>query len=169
MVTQLTAAGAPAHKCAPRRGRGDRGLALVEFAIILPFLSLLVFGVVDLGRAWQLQNRLSNAAREGASVAQFFPTSVAAGCRSGSNATDRATQEDLELSAMDGFAVTVDKIVAGVADPITGCESPSESAASGDMVRVTVRANYHLLTPLVGALTGDPIVASRSVDVVVQG
>lgn len=42
------------------------GQALVEFAIILPLLLLLVFGITEFGRFLYLKNSATNAAREGA-------------------------------------------------------------------------------------------------------
>ena len=45
---------------------GERGAAAVEFALILPVLLLLVLGLVEFGRAYNVQISLSNAAREGA-------------------------------------------------------------------------------------------------------
>ena len=49
-----------------RRLRGDGGAAAVEFALLLPFLALLVCGVIDLGRWFSAWNETKNAAREGA-------------------------------------------------------------------------------------------------------
>ena len=44
----------------------ERGAAAVEFALILPILLLLVLGVVEFSRVYNVQISLSNAAREGA-------------------------------------------------------------------------------------------------------
>jgi Flp pilus assembly protein TadG len=49
-----------------RAAEGDRGAAAVEFALVLPLLLLLVFGIVDFGRALNAQIMVSQAAREGA-------------------------------------------------------------------------------------------------------
>lgn len=46
-------------------GRGERGQALVEFALILPILLLLVVGLFDVARAVWQENTLAYAAREG--------------------------------------------------------------------------------------------------------
>ncbi len=46
--------------------RDERGAAVVEFAIIFPLLIILLFGMVDFGRAFFLRNNLVAAAREGA-------------------------------------------------------------------------------------------------------
>jgi Flp pilus assembly protein TadG len=44
----------------------DRGAAAVEFALLLPLLLLLVFGIIDFGRALNAQVTITQAAREGA-------------------------------------------------------------------------------------------------------
>jgi len=49
--------------------KNERGQALVEFALLLPFLMLLVIGVVEMGRAWNVKQVITDAAREGARVA----------------------------------------------------------------------------------------------------
>lgn len=51
-----------------RTYRDDDGAAAVEFALILPFLLLLVFGLVDFGRAYNAKVTLTHAAREGVRV-----------------------------------------------------------------------------------------------------
>ncbi|MBU4356173.1 MAG: pilus assembly protein [Proteobacteria bacterium] len=50
-----------------KRGlRAEQGAIAVEFAIILPILMLLVFGIVDFGHAWYMRHLMSDASREGA-------------------------------------------------------------------------------------------------------
>ena len=49
--------------------RAVRGIAAVEFAIVLPLLALLLFMVVDLSRAIQAKIILLNISREGANLA----------------------------------------------------------------------------------------------------
>jgi hypothetical protein len=51
------------------RQSSRRGQTLVEFAIILPLLLLIIFGVIDLGRAFYTSVVLSNMARSGARFA----------------------------------------------------------------------------------------------------
>jgi Flp pilus assembly protein TadG len=46
-----------------------RGQSLVEFGLILPIFLLMVFGIVDFGRAVFAYSTLNNAAREAARVA----------------------------------------------------------------------------------------------------
>jgi hypothetical protein len=49
-----------------RRGRGSRGVALVEFAIIMPILFLLIFGIIEFGTAFNDYQALRQGTREGA-------------------------------------------------------------------------------------------------------
>jgi len=49
---------------APRRRR--TGAVIVEFALIVPFLALIAFGVIDFSRAYGQMNALNSALREGA-------------------------------------------------------------------------------------------------------
>lgn len=53
----------------PRGGHGDRGAALVELALVLPFLCLLLFGTIELSLAWVTDNRTEGATAQGARVA----------------------------------------------------------------------------------------------------
>jgi Flp pilus assembly protein TadG len=52
----------------PKRRSHDSGAAAVEFALILPVLVLMILGMIEFSRAYNVQISLSNAAREGARV-----------------------------------------------------------------------------------------------------
>jgi hypothetical protein len=66
--------------------------------------------------------------------------------------------------------VTVAKQQGASLIPYTGCGTPSGATVSpGDTVVVTVKANFSVITPVVGALVGNTIVVSKSTSVVVQG
>ncbi|MFK7964957.1 MAG: TadE/TadG family type IV pilus assembly protein [Burkholderiaceae bacterium] len=58
-VHQSTASGRRAH----------RGGAMIEFALVLPILLTVLFGIVDLSRAIQFDNVLVHITREGANLA----------------------------------------------------------------------------------------------------
>lgn len=59
--------------------RGQRGASAVEFALVLPVLVMLVFGIFEFGRVFAQDLALSNGAREGgrAAVAGENPDSGA--------------------------------------------------------------------------------------------
>ncbi|MGY1804926.1 TadE/TadG family type IV pilus assembly protein [Blastococcus sp. SYSU D00922] len=49
-----------------RRLAGERGAVAVEFALVVPLLLLMLFSIVSVSRAFQVQATLSGAAREAA-------------------------------------------------------------------------------------------------------
>lgn len=51
-----------------RRSGSERGAAAVEFALVLPVLIMLLLGIVEFGRIYNIQISVTNAAREGARV-----------------------------------------------------------------------------------------------------
>lgn len=52
----------------PPRPPRERGAVAVEFAIILPVLVLLLFGIIEFGRGYNAKIALQGAVREGARV-----------------------------------------------------------------------------------------------------
>jgi Flp pilus assembly protein TadG len=55
-----------------RFAKRDDGQALVEFALIMPFLLLFLVGIVEFGRAWNEHEVLTDATREGARQAAIY-------------------------------------------------------------------------------------------------
>jgi Flp pilus assembly protein TadG len=114
-----------------RRGASDRGAAAVEFALVLPLLLLLVFGIIDFGRALNAQITLTQAAREGARLAALG--------QSAATVTSQA-----QAAATDLSPVTV---------AVTGC-----AVGAGGTANATVTVTYHFsfLTPVgaIAALVG---------------
>ena len=107
-----------------RRKRGEncrRGVAAVEMAFALPLLIVLIFGMIEVGRALMVQQVLTNASREGARVA----------------VTGDATAETVS-SAVQTYATPL--INAQVTVTITP-EYPS-LAASGTPITVEVSVAY---------------------------
>lgn len=146
--------------------RTERGTALVEFALVLPFLALLVFGTIDIGRAYQLENRLKNAAREGGRLAQLSPLQVDnsnASCTDPSNINYAAKHE--ESGAASNYTVTVTRLDTNTV--LTGCSTAT--LPGGTHVQVKVSAPFKVLTPLVGIVTGSSMTVSGTQEVVVQG
>jgi Flp pilus assembly protein TadG len=65
-----------------RRSRvySERGAVAAEFALIVPILVMLIFGMVQLGLTYQRQEAVHAAAREGARVASLPTTTTAQAC-----------------------------------------------------------------------------------------
>ena len=49
--------------------RSQRGVSLIEFALVLPFLMVFVMGIVEFGRGFNIYHNVTNACREGARLA----------------------------------------------------------------------------------------------------
>jgi Flp pilus assembly protein TadG len=162
---------------AVRRGRAkgakraaasaDGGVVLVETAIIISVLAVFVFGVVDFGRVYNLGNRLSGAAQEGAAYAQYNPRAVS-GCTGGADITSRAAGSDTGLVSDADLTVSVAKVISGGMTAITGCNAGA-TVSPGDRIRVTVTHHFEVYTPLVAQIVGSSLIISRTEEVVFQG
>jgi hypothetical protein len=51
----------------------EMGSAAVEFALVLPLVVLLVFGLIDFGRLFFVKISLTSASRESARISTFYP------------------------------------------------------------------------------------------------
>ena len=56
--------------------KADAGQALVEFALILPVMLLIMVGILEFARAWNLHQALTDATREGARRAAVADTKM---------------------------------------------------------------------------------------------
>ena len=155
---------------ATTRRRGSRGAALVELALIVSVLALLSIGTVDVARAYRLNVRLENAAREAAGFGQITPNQVT--CAGANNdIKDRARIEDPSLFGHAGYDVAVARETGATFTDYDVCE-PSDGmtpVSPGDRVRVNVSAEFDVLTPFLSSIIGDPIEMTGSAIVVAQG
>jgi Flp pilus assembly protein TadG len=112
----------------PATGREarDRGATAVEFALLLPMLLLVVFGIIDFGRALNAQITLTQAAREGARLAALGEVNV--------------------IPRTQAAATGLSPVVVAV----TAC--PIGAGATADAV-VNVSYSFSFITP-VGAIAG---------------
>jgi Flp pilus assembly protein TadG len=106
----------------------ESGVALVEFAFVLPILLVLAMGMLDFGRAFHTKSLLDQAAREGARVAVV-------------------TTPDLDIVTDRVNAVLAS---GGIAPTSVTVDGPD----AANMVTVTVNATFTFITPGVFALVG---------------
>jgi Flp pilus assembly protein TadG len=79
-------------------GGGERGAALVEFALILPVFMMLVLGMFSGGLAYNHQSSLANAARE---AARYGVTVAEAQCTPTSNCSGRTWAQLVQAVAVE--------------------------------------------------------------------
>jgi len=118
-----------------RRRTDDRGQSLVEFAIILPVLLALVVGIFEFGRAWNVYQVTTNAAREGARLA-VISTSTETMVR-------QVVDDALARAALDPDVGTI--AIEGVGG---GTGTPA-------MVSISYPYQFTFLGPVVALLDGD--------------
>lgn len=118
-------------------GSDERGQALVEFALVLPILLILVVGIIEFGRAWNMHQIITDAAREGARKAAIADESV--------------TQTQVENTVRTALA-------GGRIDPSTATITTNGwGAATGDPATITVSVPYRFtfFGPIIEWSTGE--------------
>jgi Flp pilus assembly protein TadG len=130
----------------PARQR-ERGQGLVEFSLVVVSLSVLLMGVMDLGRAYFTYLALKDAAQEGAYFGSAFPQcqvqgTAGNGCDDPNNIPYR-----VKHSAPQGSLVNLNDLSALIV-----VDAPV--VAAGQVLTVTVSYQYQLLTPFLGAIVG---------------
>ena len=116
----------------PPAGRG-RAQELAEFAIVVPLLLLIVFGVLDLGRVFFAAITIANAAREGARYGMLYPSDTAG--------IVAAVRQEAQTSGIDLTDPAITAITVSCPD-VAGC-------GSGRPIRVTVTHQFQLLLTMV--------------------
>jgi hypothetical protein len=157
----------------PRWRRVSRGQALVEMAIILPVLVLLLLLAVDFGRVFFGWVALNNATRIGANEAARFPTPWEDGDVLTANDPyfKRMIQDMQSMNCDADFdndgAIDDDDLP----DPVftSRADDPANPYEVGDEVSVTLRCEFGFLTPLVGAIAGDPMTITATSTFMVFG
>lgn len=92
--------------CARAR-RDVRGAAAVEFALILPVLMILVFGIINYGDMLSVRQSVSQAASEGARAAAVNPGDNAAKMTAARKAVDAALAAQKQKCSATGCTVTI--------------------------------------------------------------
>jgi Flp pilus assembly protein TadG len=130
------------------RKASDRGSVAVEFALVLPALLLILFGIIDFGRALNAQISLTGAAREGARLAALgYPnaavqarvaaaapslsgvtTTVVASCPAGAGPTANA---QVDVSSSFSFITPIGAIISYMGG--SGLGAPVVLTAQGVM------------------------------------
>ena len=140
--------------------RRSRGQSVVEFAILFPFMLLLLLGAVDFGRAFFAYISAMNAAREGASYAARYAANEPYSSTDFTNAVIAAATGQSNVQGTSGagaMTVTVECHPAGSAS-VVDCNSASNFATgAGNQATVRVAQTFTFLTPFITDLFGGPL------------
>lgn len=110
--------------------KSEEGQALVEFALIVPLLILLLFGIVDFGRIFHAYLTIDHAGREAA--------------RAASIGKDDTQVTSTAVSDAVGIGLTADRVVV----------SPTGTRVSGNDVSIKITYPITFLTPVIGTIVG---------------
>ncbi|HEY4691660.1 MAG TPA: TadE/TadG family type IV pilus assembly protein [Anaerolineae bacterium] len=129
------------------RRSGETGQSLVEFALMLPFLLLMLMGTLDVGRLYFAYVAIQNAAGEGALYAAIHPNCIHASdgpdCADPNNAEYRARHES-PAGGIDWRRTTVE------VEPVD-----RSGLREGDPITLIVHYDYYILTPVISPLVKD--------------
>lgn len=127
-----------------RRGRGDDGAALVEFALIAPVLFAIILGAIEFSYAYFQQLDVRHGAREGTRLAavDFANGSTSALKTEICDRLDKPSGVDIGLS-LDSTLVL-----------------PNSSSDVGDEVTITVRRELDTVTGFYDFMLGGKVLTS---------
>lgn len=131
----------------PRRARRDRrdqqGAAAVEFALVVPILLMLLFGIMDFGYLINRSSMVTNAARDGAREASL-----------GASVDEVRAVSMGSVTGFPGVSVDV------TCEKRGGGHCSYGDHESGDYAVVTVNYEHDTITPI-GMFLGSSIDISR--------
>jgi Flp pilus assembly protein TadG len=161
--------------------RSQRGQSLVEFALIVPMLLILVFGIIDFGMGLRAYISVATATREGARYAVVGnpPGTFTSGGSGQCNGTTTNTTVGKVCETINGLtlanlqSVTVE--ICTTASPPVCSTAPAPPYPVDESIRVTATYRYHYITPVkalvnfvsAGALT-DYLTISSSTEMRVE-
>ncbi len=137
-----------------RRGRGQ---ALVEFALIVPLVLLLIFGIVDFGRAIFFYNAMSESSRQADRTAIVNQTATAVQ----NAAIAAAPAVPLVAANVTVCYKTPDTLEKDCSNPAT--DDCSSALEIGCLAFVTTTTTYQPITPVIRSIVGPRQLSSTSV------
>jgi Flp pilus assembly protein TadG len=138
--------------------RGSRGQGLVEFAIVIPIIALIMFGLFDLGRAVFSYNTLAQSARQASRMAIVDQTVANV------KTTAIASAPTLGLTSSN-----VSVCFKTSSSTETSCGSstgdcPAATRVIGCLAIVAVTVTYHPMTPIISTLFSSISLSSTSIE-----
>jgi hypothetical protein len=140
----------------------QRGVALVEFALVLPLILLLLFGMIDFGKAFNYWNDETHLANEAArfAVVNNSPTKNPDGTPTAGSLIpairDQADSSELKNGGTGSVSSPGIKICIYFPNAPSGSAPPPTAYAVGQPLKVVVTAEYNWLGYLIGQTSMQP-------------
>ena len=135
----------------------ERGAALVELAIVLPFLLLILMGIVEIGLLFYNQQVLTNSSREGARAG--IARSTYNGVVLDANAIEDIVEDYLGL----GKTYTDRRLITFGSDPDPIVTTNGLGGAYGTNLTVTVEYDHPFLFPALLSLGASIHLSAKTV------
>src|SRR6266480_4945207 len=129
----------------------ERGVALVEFVLVLPLILLLLLGMIDMGKAFNYWNDETHLANEAArqAVVDSCPS-----CGPGQKINDWIRTEADSAELRNGGTQSISspgvRVCIWFPNNTQSADDPVRDHSLGDPVQVIVHAQYNWLAYLVG-------------------
>lgn len=136
----------------------NSGQTLVEFALVLPLLLLLLFGIIEFGRIFQAKLVVTSAAREGARRA------IVSGDIQGAveNAVD-----SLNVSVSNDISAK-DTATAPAVGAVVWWKEEPEGNEVGKPAEIYVKGRVDLFIPLISNLVGTTVLVSSKAVMMIE-
>lgn len=140
------------RRCHSHTRRTNRGIALIEFAFVFPFLLILFFTIIDWGIFFLDQHTLQFATREGARVGLVGRQVTDAGgnvlSREGSIIQTIKSYSGIALNPTK-LSISIYPVSAALTDP-AGWKGTQDAGTPGEYMRVRTQYTYKFITPFLG-------------------
>ncbi|MEW5991733.1 MAG: TadE/TadG family type IV pilus assembly protein [Chloroflexota bacterium] len=140
------------------RARESAGQGLPEFALVLPILVLLIFGLLDLGRAIYAANAVANAARMGARTAIVNQNPLDVSTRAAGQATALGIDPAADCTSTTGVCVDFQN-----SSQTAACSTLFGPDLKSCVAVVTVKYTFTAFTPIIGTILGPIPITSTSI------
>jgi len=132
-----------AHPRGAARLQTNCGQSLVEFALIAPLFFLLIFGILDFGRAFFVHLTLQHAVRQ---AGRFAVT--------GQQSTGGSREDSIKAAAQQA-AVGLDIRTLTITSCCSTNSGSNLAGGPNDTITILMAVDLPLITPLIGKFFGD--------------
>lgn len=120
-----------------------QGQALAEFALVLPMILLFIAAILEFGRAWNIKQAVTDAAREGARYSVVMDTEMSL-----AEVKDKI-KERLQLASIDSSVIEITS-ADPACDPIANCFHTEDGYGKEMTVTVSTPHRMGLVKVLLG-------------------
>ncbi len=144
------------------RDRDQQGAVVVEFALVVPILLLLVFGIFEFGFMLNRDMIIGNASRDGARIASLNGS----GAEIRTAITNELAASGIRTNASD---IKIDcTLPSGIPCNASTDAVYTAKAESGSTAIIKVTYTYNWITPLASSLFGDDTILMQTTQMRVE-